>query len=57
MDLMTDPYKVHWILLTSTAVTSFLAGSLVGAWVMTKVFEKRMKTFVNELTKKDLDKK
>ena len=57
MDLMMDPYKVHWILLTSTAVTSLILGGLLGAWYTTRTLEKRMRIFVNELTKKDLDKK
>ena len=57
MDLMMDPYKVHWILLTSTAVTSLILGGLFGSWYATKTFEKRMKIFADELIKNGLDKK
>ena len=52
-----DTHTLHWILLTSTAITSFIFGGILGAWYTTRTLEKRMRVFVNDLTKNGLDKK
>ena len=52
-----DREMVRWMLLASTAITAFIFGTLIGAWYTTNKFKKHMRTLIDQLTKKNLDKK